>query len=167
MRILVARLDQSSINVNILTRHPRGIESILECLAACVTVKISNPAHRFYCLGDTLHNEPCATVVDHFRHRSIGPRNHWSAARQRLDHHEAKWLWPIYREQQCTSVTQKLILLTSTDLANELHPVSCVMKQRCDVLSEVFVLSINLCRDFEFHPGLPGDANGTIKSFDK
>ena len=61
-------------------------------------------------------------------------------------------------------VTEKLVLSASTDLTNKLNALSGFTKQWFDILFEVLVLSIDLCRDFEFHPGLAGDSNGSIQS---
>src|SRR5262249_41819023 len=53
-----------------------------------------------------------------FGSRSTRKRNHWTSQRHSLDHHHAKWLFPLNRVQQTTGATQQVDLLLHIDRAN-------------------------------------------------
>src|SRR5262249_47500766 len=79
--------------------HAGGGKACLEDLAAAGAAEPGHPSHSPQGLLKSLDKPPGDPVLQHFRYGTPAVGNHGRAARYGLDHHQAKWLWPINGEQ--------------------------------------------------------------------
>ena len=92
-----------------------------------------------------------------------GIRDVGRAASNRFDHHEAKRLGPLDREEKSIRVSEKALFVFIVDLADELH--SWVIKQGLHNHFKIFLVNaIDLGSDLERVACPTGDLNGAVRA---
>jgi hypothetical protein len=100
-------------------------------------------------------------VINHLRNRASAPRDDWSAACHRLDHHKAEWLGPIDRKKERNRSAEKRLLSLIIYFAYELDPIS--IKKRFDRVIEVTAFRAGHFRgDPERQTRRPRHSNGSL-----
>src|SRR5205814_2636200 len=72
-------------------------------------------------VGDVAADPPLAAVLHHFFDRAAGKREDGRAARQRFDHHQTKWFFPLNWEQQRTRAREQTVLCREIGLTEVLN----------------------------------------------
>src|SRR5690606_5271406 len=88
-----------------------------EGLAHDAPIEGIEPGERSYRVLDGIHEEARNAVLDDFRHRPAGPRDHRRAAGHGLDHGETERLRPVDGKEQRPGVAEKSRLVGIADLA--------------------------------------------------
>ena len=97
--------------------------------------------------------------------RAAIERDDRRAARHRLDHHKAKLLGPVDREQQRPGGREKFELLRFVDPADEFD--MRLRQQRLDYLPKVrFVGLVHLRGDLQREPRVGGNLDGEVDTLD-
>src|SRR5690625_3245652 len=151
------------IEIHIITCHPAGGEALFEAPSDGCRIETIKPIERRNGLLDRAHMQSGQPVLDDFRYRAAGPRNHRRAACYGLDHHQAEGLWPIDREKQCLGTAQELRLLALVDLAYKFD--QGVIEQRTNFGLEVVAVGlVHLRRYFQGDSGTSCDLDGAVRS---
>ena len=111
---------QGFIMTEILLRHSFSGEPLLETDADFVSIKFLQTLDRLHRLSLIVHNKSGHSVIYNFGHLARLKRDHWCAARHRLDHHQPKGLRPVDRKQQSCRTRQKRLLGFIVYLTNQL-----------------------------------------------
>jgi hypothetical protein len=109
-------LQQPAIGADIVIGHSFGGKSFFETLphrAAVVRQDLWQHRDGFFIAVDDFAGD---AVVDDLGDRPATERKHRRAARHGFDHHKAKRLWPVHREQQSGRLAQEFCFLALVDL---------------------------------------------------
>ncbi len=136
---------------------------MLERLPDAEAAQCSDPTGRCDRLVDGLDDEATNAVGNDFRHGAIAESNHRRAGGHRLDHHQAKGLGPVNREQQRQGMPEEVALGALVDLADELDQ-GMVEQRRDDLVVVGLIGRINLGSDLQRNASLNGDLDRTIRS---
>src|SRR5262249_26450530 len=119
--------------------------------------------HRLHSLLNTLDNPTCDTILEYFWHSTAGIGNDGSPAGHRLNHNQAKRLWPINRKEKRIGLTQKGVLLPFPNLPHKFHQ-GILQKWLYYFLEVLAVGPVNLGSNLERHARLLGNSNCLIHS---
>src|SRR5262249_16040618 len=118
-----------------------------------------HPPHSLHSFLNTLDYPSCDTILEYFWHSTVGIGNDGSPAGHRLNHNQAKRLWPINGKEERIGLTQKGVLVVSPNLSYVFH--QGILQKRLHHLPEVVaVSSVNLAGNLEWHAYLLGNGNG-------
>ena len=143
----------------------RSIEALLERLPACSSAQLRQ---FFNCGGsftDGIYQVACVTLLDHFRHRTVRPRDHRCAARKSFDHNQAERLRPVNWKERSGRLANQFVLVVAADLSQEFHLRSCVAEHRLNhgfVIRTIFIVDFGC--DFKLVSRSQSDFNRTIES---
>src|SRR5882757_4479959 len=110
-------IEQRTVERNIIRGHACGRESLLELSSNSVTVERNHAWEHPHRLIHSIDDGARDPLVDDFRNGTMTESKDGSAARHRLDHHQAERLGPVDREQERQRIAQELGLAALIDLA--------------------------------------------------
>jgi hypothetical protein len=126
------------------------VVSLGHALAAPDRVDQADLADGSRHLGLVGYELPVLTVDHDLGSGALRERDHGSATRQRLDHHQSERLLPAHGHQQRACVRVQLLLRGAGDLADVVDPPA--VDVRLDLLAEVLLLA-----------GLEGPASTSVR----
>src|SRR5262249_48527682 len=118
--LVLLAINQPLVYLHVVVGHSSGSEALLEDFPTTFPADLWNPACCFYCIFQLVYDETGVTFFHYLGDCSTAVCDHRSPASHRFNHHEAKWLRPVDRQYQSISVSEKLILFSVTDLADNL-----------------------------------------------
>ena len=155
------RLEQRTIDADIVLRHPRGGKALLETLPHLFPVERDDARQRRDRLLHGVDDGAGDAVVDDLRHRAAAERQDRRAAGHGLDHGKAERLRPVDGKQQRLRLAQELRLLMLVDLADEFD--AGAVEQRLDLRPEIgFVGAVDLGCDLQRNAERARDRDGAV-----
>ena len=155
------RLEQRTIDADIVLRHPCGGKALLETLPHLFPVERDDARQRRDRLFHGLDDGAGDAFVDDLRHRTAAERQDRRAAGHGLDHGEAERLRPVDRKQQRLRVAEELRLLMFVDLADEFD--ARAVEQRLDRGPEIgLVGAVDLGRDLQRNAERARNRDGAV-----
>ena len=157
------RCEQRAIDADIILRHPRGGEALLETPTHLGSVERDHARERRDRLIHGFDDGASDTVVDDLRYRAAAERQYRCTAGHGLDHGQAKGLRPIHGKQQRPRVAEELRLLMLVDLADELD--TGAVEQRLDLRPEIgFVGAVDLGCDLKRNAERTRNCDGAVRA---
>src|SRR5262249_51897548 len=103
------------VNLQVIARHPRHTESLLEDAPAFLAAQISDPLDGTHGLVHIIDDEPGDAVVNHLLNGPAAAGNDRSPAGQGFNHDQPERLRPVDRKEQGGGSTEQLILGPAVD----------------------------------------------------
>src|SRR5215510_6106806 len=156
-------MHYTPIHLQVVPGRTRNVKALLERGTTGMPIEAGDTIDGLHRLVKAVHDKASHAVRDDFGHGSAAPGDHRRATGQGLDHDEAERLRPVDGKEQRVGVAQKLVLVSATDLTEELDKRPGRVQQRFDYLRVIVaLLGVDLGGDLERPTRAAGDFDGSV-----